>query len=82
LFAQWIETEEGFRVNLYIDLDNAIQQIPKIIFAVPNPDGSWKEAGQVEVTQDVRTLMVGGSLITNYEQRNRMAGEVRNSSIL
>jgi hypothetical protein len=69
-------------VNLSTDLNHAIQQIPKIIFAIPNPDGSRQDTGQVVVTQDVDTLMIGGSLITNYEQRNRMRGDIRNSSIL
>jgi hypothetical protein len=69
-------------VDLSTDLNHAVQQIPKIIFAIPNTDGSWQDTGQVEVTQEVDTLMIGGSLITNYEQRNRMTGEIRNSSIL
>jgi hypothetical protein len=84
LLAQQPEIEDSSAVDLSTDLNHAVQQIPKIIFALPHPnnDGSWQDTGQVVITQDMDALVISGSLITNYEQMNRMEGLIRNSSLL
>ena len=75
-----------FAVNtqLFIDLNNAVQHIERVIFATPTGVGGWKEPGQVEVVADNahKTVSINGSLITNIEQQKSYTQNNGNVSVL
>jgi hypothetical protein len=57
-------------IDLQTDLNHAIQQIPIIIFAQQNSNGSWQSTGQVQVSSTTGTVYISGALVTNYEENN------------
>jgi hypothetical protein len=59
--------------DLSVDLNHAVQKIPDIIFAVPNPDGSRRVSTQVKVGATTSTLQINGSLVTNANQTNKVS---------
>ena len=69
--------------NLAVDPNHAVQQIPKIVFAVPNADGSRGIPTQVTVEGTVDTVKVYGALLTNTNKANTITNPTgTNFSIL
>jgi hypothetical protein len=68
--------------NLETDLNHSIQQIPTVVFALPNFDRSWQKTGQVVVSARDGAVTISGSLVTNVHQHNAASGNVKNVSLL
>jgi hypothetical protein len=68
--------------NLSTNLYNAVQEIPTIIFALPNPDGSWQQTGQVKVSAKDGAVTIDGALVTNVHQQNTAKGNIKNASLI
>jgi hypothetical protein len=57
-------------IYLQTNLQQATQEIPTIIFAQQNDNGSRQSTGQVQVTSTTETVTINGALVTNYEEGN------------
>ncbi|MDR2415293.1 MAG: hypothetical protein LBD75_01395 [Candidatus Peribacteria bacterium] len=51
-------------------LDEAVQTIGKIMFAIPKNDGNWQSTGQIPMSAENEKVTVNGSLLTNAAQGN------------
>jgi hypothetical protein len=69
-------------IQLSTKLDNAVQHIERVIFAVPDLQGSRKTDGRVEVVADNvnKTISINGSLITNVEHHQTSLENNKTSS--
>jgi hypothetical protein len=64
-------------------LDNAVQSIGRIIFAIPKNNGGWQSTGQVPVSAENEKVTVNGSLLTNGTRENVIQANIpKNVSIL
>jgi hypothetical protein len=54
--------------NLLTNLNHSVQQIPTVVFAIPNSDRSRQKTGQVVVSAKNGAVTISGSLVTNVHQ--------------
>jgi hypothetical protein len=70
-------------VTITTNLDNAVQRIGTIIFAIPENVGGRKTTGQVPVSAENEKVTIDGSLLTNRTQGNSIQSSTpKNVSVL
>ena len=82
--AYLFAADTQIRLPISTNLNNAIQHIERVIFAVPTGNGTRKANGQVEMVADNKnkTISINGSLITNVEQQGDVNPNGKNVAIL